>query len=254
MAINFAQDNAGVSQTLLRRAFDAQVSLPYTMCIWANPEGAVAGTQLWGINNNLWGNSGNGYFLEIVSAGAGLSRFSIAIRRTFFGPDFHSESSANTFSNTDWLPIVVKIYGSGITPTSMELHVDGALEATLTPDGLDRPFDTFPYIHVGGYWATGVGATGDTAYHGCAAHNALYSTLWTSDQITAFSNGVLPRNISAASRIYDLPMLTRATAGTSLVGDDFEIMEDIPLGGVITDCVNAPPILAGGSTSVRIMG
>lgn len=253
MAIDISQ-HAGTSQTLLRQTFNAQVSLPYSVAIWVNCPG-VGGSahQVWGINNNTWGNSGNGYFLELIPSGVGTFKVQAAIRRTFFGPDFQTFATSDSFPVNTWTPIVVLFDGSGLNCTSVEVYVNGVLKASGTPSVANRPQDTFPYIHVGGYFGSFPGNTGDTAFTGCLAHSALYSTLWSSDNVSAFSGGVLPSRISPGSRIYDLPMLTSASAGTASVGDDFDVVDDAP-SGVITDCDDSPPIVTGGSTSVRIMG
>lgn len=252
MAISITQ-NSGISQTLLRRTFNAQLSFPYSVPLWINCPGVGgSGCQVWGINNNTWGNNGNGIFIELVQSGAGF-KIQLAIRRTFFGPDFQTFLSTEVFSVNTWLPIIGNFAGSGLNCTGAELYVNNALKASGTPSVANRPDDTLPYIHVGGYYADFPGNTAATAYTGCIAHSALYNTLWTGDHIGAFSNGVLPSRILPNNRIYDLPMLSGLTAGSSLVGDDFDAIEDAP-DGTISDCDDSPPIVAGGSTSVRIMG
>lgn len=250
MACHFTQTNPGGGQNLLRRIFNQQVSLPYTMLTWLNfGKLQGAGHQIWGINNNIWGNSGNGYFLESGPTVGSEFKLTIAQRRTWFGPDFQTATTTVTFPLNTWLPVAERISGSAQTCSLMELIVNKITVASMIPSVPGRPHDTFPYIHIGGYWGSGVGATGDTALDDvCIAYNALYSVAIDDDALDLFMDGTIPNDLVSGiipdlrdERIYDLQLLEVDTAELSLVAPDFELV-DSPAGG-LANCEDEPPVL-----------
>jgi hypothetical protein len=248
MACHITQTNPGSSQNLLRRAFNSQVSLSYTMLTWINFSSLPgAGHQIWGINNNIWGNSGNGYFLETGATSGGQFKLTIAQRRTWFGPDFQTATTSATFPLNTWLPVALRMEGTAQTCSLMELIVNKVSVVSMVPSVPGRPQDTFPYIHIGGYWGTGVGSTGDTALSNvCIAYNALYSVSIDDDALDLFMDGTIPKDLVSGiipdlqnERIYDLQLLDVDTAELSEVAPDFEIVGE----DGFANCDDEPPVI-----------
>lgn len=243
MAVNFTQ--ASGSNTVLEGDYGEVPTLPLTLCAWVNfSTGSVPDLYIVAMSKRAGGPSNyTGY--RMVLSGRRLKAVQQFIS---FGIAFNTVTGSTDLPLDEWVHLVAVFTGSGTTCTGANVYVDGALDGSNT---WNRDItDSLAKITIGG---AAPAETAEVGWVGCVANGTIYQGALSVDEIGTLAAGRAPGVVQPGSRIIDVPMVDDATAGDNLVGDAFTAFEDSP-DGLITDCPDAPPLISGGSSAVRIMG